>query len=134
MLAIVIATFLFIIFLLIGSRAEKDRAERAADTSSNFILDPVCTFNPTQKELPLQTFPNAYDAHAAGWKIVHCGQCAFCSNMHDISIYVETQKLLQHLQSNVVQHLYLDPMINFSTVLKGKFTLVKIVQNAGQRT
>jgi hypothetical protein len=91
-LAVVIVTFIFIILLLIGSRVENERAERAPDTSSNFILDPVCAFNPTQRELPFQTFPNANDAHAAGRTIAHCGHCAFCSNMQDIAVYVQTRK------------------------------------------
>ena len=91
-LFVVLIIYAFILLLFIGSRVENTKAERAPDTSPNFILDPVCAFNPLNPSQAFETFPTADDAGAAGLTVAHCGPCGFCSNMADIETYVETRK------------------------------------------
>jgi hypothetical protein len=91
-IVVIILIYLFILIMFIGSRVENTNAERAPDTTPNFILDPVCAFNPDDPLQTFQTFPTAQDANAANLTIAHCGPCAFCSNFEDIKTYVETRK------------------------------------------
>jgi len=86
--------YFFILMVLIGSRVENGNAERAPDTTPNFILDPVCAFNPLDVSAAFETFPTAQDANDANMTIAHCGPCAYCSNMPDIKAYVETRKTI----------------------------------------
>ena len=96
-LACIVLSFLFIVIVLIGSRAENDTAANAPDTSKFFILDPVCAFSPTDETMPFQTFPTADDARQANMTIAHCGPCGFCSNLQDIKTFVATRKTVAML-------------------------------------
>eukprot|EP00543_Licmophora_paradoxa_P012096 CAMPEP_0202465152 /NCGR_PEP_ID=MMETSP1360-20130828/64570_1 /ASSEMBLY_ACC=CAM_ASM_000848 /TAXON_ID=515479 /ORGANISM="Licmophora paradoxa, Strain CCMP2313" /LENGTH=477 /DNA_ID=CAMNT_0049088765 /DNA_START=60 /DNA_END=1493 /DNA_ORIENTATION=- len=92
-------TILFIIYIsvlviMIGSRLENVKAERAPSTSPNFITDVVCAFNPLDPNEPFLTFSNKIEAIYAGYEVAHCGECAYCSNMGDIRTYVETRETI----------------------------------------
>jgi hypothetical protein len=50
---------------------------------------PVCAMNRTTEDT--DTFPSASDAHEDGERILHCGSCGSCSNLHDIEIYRKTR-------------------------------------------
>lgn len=91
-LAFFFLIYMLVIVVLIGSRIENSNAERAPDTTPNFILDPVCAFNPLDTAEPFVTFSTAAAANESGLFIAHCGPCAFCSNIGDIQTYVETRK------------------------------------------
>jgi hypothetical protein len=89
-----VAVYLFLIILLVGSRVENNRAEHAPSTESYFVTPVVCAFNATDTGAPFQTFPTHGDASAAGLTVAHCGECGACSNMPDIELYVRTRKTI----------------------------------------
>jgi hypothetical protein len=93
-LFILMLIYLFILVISIGSRTENLNAERAPDTSPNFILDPVCAFDPLDTTAQFDTFPTADEAREANMTIAHCGPCALCSNMPDIKTYIVTRKTI----------------------------------------
>jgi len=94
LLALGFGLYIFFIYMLIGSRAENDRAARAPSTTPFFTTDVVCAFNPNDPFEEFRTFPNRELAHIANYTVAHCGECAYCSNPHDIRQYVETRKTI----------------------------------------
>jgi hypothetical protein len=94
MLGFLVGIYIFLLIVLIGSRVENRRAERAPDTTPYFITDIVCAFDETDTSVPFVTFLTADAAHLAGLTVAHCGACAFCSNMPDIETYVETRETI----------------------------------------
>jgi hypothetical protein len=93
-LGFLIGVYAFLVALLIGSRGENTTAAQAPDTSSNFITNIVCAYDPTNVTAPWKTFPHLDDAHAAGYVVAHCGQCGQCSNLLDTETYVKTRKTI----------------------------------------
>jgi hypothetical protein len=89
-----VVIYIFIVVILIRALLENNHAEKAPDTTPNFILDPVCAFNPSDNSQAMETFDNAGQAHEAGFTIAHCGPCANCSNLPDIQTYVETRETI----------------------------------------
>ena len=71
-LGFIFVFYIFILVIFIGSREERIAAEKAPDTTPNFILDPVCAFNTSEPEADFITFPNAESALAGGLDIAHC--------------------------------------------------------------
>ena len=93
-LGFIISLYVFLVTIMIGSRAENLTAQEAPDTSPYFITDVVCAFDPQNTGAPFRTFVNRQAAEAVGWKIAHCGACGDCSNMDDIEAYVETRQTI----------------------------------------
>jgi membrane protein implicated in regulation of membrane protease activity len=89
--------YLFVIILMIGSRAENRRAEQAPDTSPYFITESVCAFDADEPSLAFQTFSSADTARSEGLTVGHCGECGYCSNIEDIETYVLTRKTIANL-------------------------------------
>jgi len=82
-LGLLVATYIFLVVVLIGARVENTNAAKAPDTSYNFITDVVCAFNPLDQSQPLETFATKEEALNAGYIVAHCGECGFCSNPRD---------------------------------------------------
>jgi hypothetical protein len=93
-LALMVTAYIFLIFLLVGSRWENYQAERAPSTEPYFITTKVCAFNKTDTSAAFQPFVNKSDANALGLAVAHCGECGSCSNMPDIDKYVRTRKTI----------------------------------------
>ena len=90
-LVLVVALYLFVVVVLLGSFFENKNAGKAPDTSFNFITNVVCAFHPLDPGRPFETFANKTLAEEAGYVVAHCGECGKCSNPSDIEIYVETR-------------------------------------------
>lgn len=93
-LAALVGIFLFIVVILIGSRKEKMNAEQAPSTSPNFITKVTCAFNASDIEAPFVTYDSPEEAEADNMTIAHCGACASCSNMEDITTYITTRETI----------------------------------------
>ena len=91
-LGFLVAMYVVIVFLMIGSFVETGIAARAPDTSSNFITDQVCAFHRLDTSQPFETFDTKELAIAAGCEVAHCGACGHCSNPVDIRSYVNTRE------------------------------------------
>jgi hypothetical protein len=90
-LTILILVYLFVLVVMIGAFMENAASASAPDTSHNFLTESVCGFNPLDPTATYETFANKTEAANAGFEVVHCGECARCSNPSDISVYVNTR-------------------------------------------
>ena len=61
---------------------------------------PVCAFD--QKCGLLSEFSSKDEAQMAGYKVAHCGACAFCSTWNDLELQYSTRVRQSHLRSDVL--------------------------------
>jgi hypothetical protein len=85
------AVFVLLVTVLVGSRYEGEAIARSPSTTSSFVTDIVCSFNPTDLSAPFVTYPSPEEAKAHGMTVAHCGPCADCSNMEDTKTLVMTR-------------------------------------------
>jgi len=119
----------FFIFMLIGSRAENDKAARAPSTTKFFTLDAVCAFDPKHPLEEFRTFDNKDLAHLANYTIAHCGECAYCSNPHDIQVYVETRKTIAKKSKQCGPKVYFGSKGDVSDCLESKIGFTRDCTN-----
>ena len=93
-IVVLLVIYISVITLKVKSSVENINASRAPDTRDKFVLDEVCAFNPLNANEPFVSFDTKDDAVNAGYKVVHCGKCASCSNPLDIKTYVETRQII----------------------------------------
>lgn len=91
-LSALVVIFIFIVVMLCGSRYEKLQAERAPETTPNFVTNATCAFNASNPSAPFMYYSTAEEALADNMTVAHCGECAHCSNIKDIETYVKTRK------------------------------------------
>lgn len=92
LMASIFTMYGFILFLFIGTYVENKNAQRAPSTINSFVTNTVCAFDPHDPFTPFQSFGTKQEAVLAGYEVAHCGECAYCSNPHDIIRYIETRK------------------------------------------
>lgn len=91
-LSLLLVIYVFLVIVMVGAFVENSNAATAPDTSHNFVVDTVCAVNPLDPNETYVTFVNKRHATEAGYEVVHCGECARCSNPQDIETYVKTRK------------------------------------------
>jgi len=90
---------LFLLVVHIGARHQADRTFRLLGPAqqllySGFLEGEVCAFDDRGPRSNIMTFANKDAAHAADFKVLHCGACGACSTWENLRIEWATRNYL----------------------------------------
>ena len=119
-LALMIVIYVFMLFLMIGSRTENTAAAKRPDTTKYFTTQVVCAFDPANPWNDFQTFDSKAEAALAGFTVAHCGACSYCSNPHDIRQYVRTRTTIAKKSKECGPKVFLGTADDVSDCLESK--------------
>ena len=90
----------------IGANHARNKTRRALAGTfeelypDNYNTGPMCAWDEASPNANIQTFDSVQDVRDANYTVIHCGECASCSNWNDLSLQWTTRDVLAKKAKN----------------------------------